>query len=125
VVHRRVGCLGLRRRHEYVLYILTSFDSRSEISRTEYRIPVSVYFSFPAVKIDLEKVRIACAPRSSAGQVSGLLPYPKPRNMREYFVSICVDCTARNKTIDVAGLMKIGIALRPVNFCMEMLRNVV
>ena len=95
-------------------YIFLLLSIVNQITATEYRNPVSVYLSFPAVEIDLEKVRPVCASRSSAGQVSGLLPYPKPRVIRGARFYLCrtpqVARLARNKTIDVARLMKIVIA---------------
>ena len=95
-------------------YIFLLLSTVNQIAATEYRNPVSVYISFPAVKIDLEKVRPGCALRSSAGQVSGPMPYTKPRVTSNSCCYLCrtprVARLARNKTIDVARLMKIVIA---------------
>jgi len=110
VIHRRVGILALRRHHGYLLYISYSF--RQSIGQVEPSIgmPFQSNIYFPAVKIDLEKVRPRMRPKIICRPSFRSVALPQATGETCFLVSICVvfkSGTAGNKTIDVARLMGI------------------
>ncbi len=107
-------------------YIFLLPSMVDQISRTDYRDAVSVCISFPANQDRFRKGSASMRPRSSAGQVSGLLPYPKPRVIRAscFYLRRCLVLHGSKQNNRRSKAHEDRNGLRQVNIYMQILRNV-